>query len=499
VLGPGTRLEGGLLCILEPIDAGGMGEVYLAWHEVLNAEVAVKVSQAPELEARFRHEIELQNDLGGHPHIVAVKTAGRFGDGSYLVMEYVPGVDLGRSVAGRGPLPWREACECIRQAALGLAHAHAMGVVHRDLKPSNLVRSEADGSVKILDWGLARRLDRASAGEDRRLTRPGVIPGTPDYIAPERIGDPEKVSPASDLYSLGCTLYELLTGHPPFHEHPDKLMAHLQAPIPAVPVGRAVPPEIERVLRRLLAKRPRDRYGSAREFVEALDVAAPGRPGARGRRPYQALLAALFLLSFGLAWGLRGYPPTETPVVKRNGQPALQVHVWRPETQFRPLLQALPVRSGDEVQIRCRVPEGQHVAMYLVNSSGKLRLLERYPASNSGREVIYPGEGKTCVLQGQPGTEMILALGRTAGPISEETGQLWDGEGEEGSWPKLPQSTVVRLGMDGVDIEGERNRDLGEIRDRSDPEERIKRRLDKLRERLKPTCTFFEGLAFAHH
>jgi serine/threonine-protein kinase len=144
-LGRGTRLEGGELCILEALDAGGMGEVYLAWHETLNDEVVIKVSQAPAMEARFRHEIELQNKLGAHLQIVAVKTAGRSDGRYYLMMEYVPGVDLGRYVQDHGPLPWREACAYARQAALGLAHAHDRGVVHRDLKPRNLIRSEVDG------------------------------------------------------------------------------------------------------------------------------------------------------------------------------------------------------------------------------------------------------------------------------------------------------------------------------------------------------------------
>src|SRR5262249_19919091 len=162
-------------------------------------------------------EIELQNKLGAHPQIVAVKNAGQFEGRYYLMMEYVPGLDLGRYVKEHGPLPWQEACDSIRQAALGLTHAHDRGGVHRDLQPRNLIRTEVDGSIKILDWGLARRLDQASADEDARLTQPGTTVGTPDYMAPEQFSDPATVGPASDLYSLGCTLYELLTGHPPFH------------------------------------------------------------------------------------------------------------------------------------------------------------------------------------------------------------------------------------------------------------------------------------------
>jgi tetratricopeptide (TPR) repeat protein len=239
------------------------------------------------MEARFRHEIELQNKLGAHPQIVAVKNAGQFEGRYYLMMDYVPGVDLGRYVAAHGPLPWQKACAFIRQAALGLAHAHDRGVVHRDVKPRNLIGTEYDGSIKILDWGLARWLDRASADEDARLTEPDRILGTPDYIAPEQISNSATAGPASDLYSLGCTLYELLTGRPPFHDHSNKLMAHLESPIPALQPQLGVPEGVECLLRRLLAKRAEDRYGSAREFEEALGEAVgeqssdpqPGRSG----------------------------------------------------------------------------------------------------------------------------------------------------------------------------------------------------------------------------
>jgi hypothetical protein len=161
-------------------------------------------------------------------------------------------------------------------------------------------------------------------------------------------------------------------------------------------------------------------------------------------------------------------------------------------------LKALPIRSGVEIQIGCRVRSGQHAAIYLVDSLGKLQLLKEYSASDRDREIFYPGNGKTRELKGEPGTEMILVIGRTKRPIPKEVDGLWEGETDEASWPALPQNTVVHLGMDRVDLKGERSRELGETRDRSLPQERIKRRLDAMRERLKSNSTFFEGLAFAH-
>ena len=441
-LRPGTRLEGGLLCILEPIDAGGMGEVYLAWHELLNAEVAVKVAQAPEMEVRFNHEIELQNCLGGHPNIVAVKTAGRFGDCSYLMMEYVPGLDLRRYIAERGPLPWREACGCIRQVALGLAHAHAKGVVHRDLKPSNLIRSEADGLVKILDWGLARRWDNASPDEDKRLTQPGVIVGTPDYMAPERIGDPEQVGPSSDLYSLGCTLYELLTGYPPFHKHPNKLQAHLREPIPALPAELGVPPGVNRVLRRLLGKRVDERYGSAQELVEALDSTLVTTLSARLRRERWNLSHAALALgtiavvaaisvaaSYWSGQGLTGLL-VSTGRLKSGGAiqnaPAaltlssFAVRHYRPHTNKPSDDLGLighsneAVRVGDDIRIGVELSEPAYAYLLALNTNGKVQLClpedDAQPPPRTQHLELYPSKEDYFTLTEGSGVQAFVVL-----------------------------------------------------------------------------------------
>jgi hypothetical protein len=272
-LPPGTLLEDGNLCIRRLIGGAGMGDVYLAWHAILKADVAVKVSRDREMEIRFRREIELHHQLGGHPHVIAAKNAGRFEDHYYLTMEYVPGVDLDRFVSAQGPLPYGEACQYIRQAALGLAHAHDRGIIHRDVKPANLIRTEVDRSIKVLDWGLARRIGHDPPSDLTPRTAAGSLLGTPDYIAPEQIEDPTTVGPASDLYSLGCTLYHLLAGKPPFHAAEGlvaKLDAHTSRPAPALPEGLGVPDLAARVLQQLLEKAPERRYQSAMDLVAAL-------------------------------------------------------------------------------------------------------------------------------------------------------------------------------------------------------------------------------------
>ncbi len=197
-----------------------------------------------------------------------------------------------------------------------------------------------------------------------------------------------------------------------------------------------------------------------------------------------------------------GYPelPTWGDTERRTSRKAhaLEIQIWRPETQFQPLLQALPVRVGDEIQVRCSVPKGQAVSMYFVNTLGKLRLLIQYPATDEDREIFYPAMGKTKVLEGQPGMEMFLALGGSDGLTPEEVQSLWNGGTKEAPLPSLSQRTVVRLSTDRVDFEGERNRELGETRDRADPREKFRTQLDELRKRLKQKYVFFEGLVFCH-
>jgi hypothetical protein len=409
-----------------------MGEVYLAWHEILNDEVVVKVSQAPAMEARFRHEIELQHKLGAHPQIVAVKTAGQFEGRYYLMMEYVPGVDLGRYVAAHGPLPWPEACASIRQAALGLAHAHDRGLVHRDLKPRNLIRTEGDGSIKILDWGLARRLDRASADEDARLTQPDRILGTPDYIAPEQIGNSATAGPASDLYSLGCTLYELLTGCPPFHDHANKLLAHLESPIPALPPELGVPDGVERVLRRLLAKRAKDRYGSAREFEEALGEAVRGVEESGHPQPWIWRLAGLAAGLIGAVaifavWqfvvrpdGKRPTSPIPASAQRPLRVTSLSVRHYRVQGHNR-LDDLGPVGAGgdavligDDVRVEVRLSEPAYAYLLALNTDGSVQLglpeSEAQPPPCTDQLVLYPSRADYFTLTEGPGVQAFAVV-----------------------------------------------------------------------------------------
>lgn len=189
-------------------------------------------------------------------------------------MEYVEGEDLGRLVTAHGPLPVQEAVECVLQAAQGLAYAHQQGVIHRDIKPGNLL-SDRSGAVKIFDMGLARVvLPGGETAPGDQLTGTGQVMGTCDYMAPEQAVSTHRVDGRADSYSLGCTLYRLLTGEAPYKGKTlvEVLLAHREAPIPSLRKKRPeVTEELEAVFRRMVAKRPEERYQTMEEVIRALE------------------------------------------------------------------------------------------------------------------------------------------------------------------------------------------------------------------------------------
>ena len=252
-----------------------MGAVYRAEHRLMDRPVALKVIRGDLLgnEAmveRFRREVKAAARLASHPNIVAAYDAEQAGETHMLVMEFIEGTDLARLVDRRGPLPVGEACEYARQAALGLQHAFEDGMVHRDIKPQNLMRTTR-GQIKILDFGLARFA--SEVGSHAGVTAEGMVLGSADYIAPEQIDDPHAADIRADIYSLGCTLYFLLAGQPPFPDGSliQKLRAHSEkTPRPLAEIRADVPPELARVVERMMAKDPARRFQTPDEVARAL-------------------------------------------------------------------------------------------------------------------------------------------------------------------------------------------------------------------------------------
>jgi serine/threonine-protein kinase len=283
--GRGRELTLGPYVLLERLGEGGMGQVFKAFHRVLNRTVALKIIRKDRVESRdalrrFQREIEAAAKLS-HPNIVAAYDAGEVGQRRYIALEYVPGIDLARLVKNSGPLPVAVACDYMRQAALGLQHAHERGLVHRDIKPSNLLvttsrsrQGEMEGEtavIKILDMGLARHADGDSSADP--ITEVQATLGTPDFMSPEQARDAHQTDIRSDLYSLGCTFYYLLTGQVPYPQAApvEKLLKHwMEEPTPVEELRPEVPTDVADILRKLMAKRPEDRYQAPIELVAAL-------------------------------------------------------------------------------------------------------------------------------------------------------------------------------------------------------------------------------------
>jgi serine/threonine protein kinase len=268
-LAPGEQIAG--YQIQEQIGRGGMAVVYRATQLSLDRSVALKVivpeqADDPEFRARFQRESLIAASID-HPNVVPIYEAGRHGDLLFLAMRYVDGVTLRTLLQAEGPLPPDRAAHLIGQACAALGAAHARGLVHRDVKPANmLIDTSADDHLYLTDFGISRRVD-----SDTAATQTGSPVGTVDYMPPEQING-EPVDARTDVYALGCVLYQMLTGAVPFERDSDvaKLFAHVSSEPPAASAVRSGLTEgIDEVIRRAMAKRPDDRYPSAHELAQA--------------------------------------------------------------------------------------------------------------------------------------------------------------------------------------------------------------------------------------
>jgi len=259
--------------LLNRIGEGGMGQVFRARHQRMGRIVAIKLIPAEKMRSetarqRFQRESRAAAKLD-HPNIVRAFDAGIEQDISFLVMEFVEGQDLETLLRHQGRLSPEQAVNYITQAAQGLKYAHAQGVIHRDIKPANILVTQ-DGALKILDMGLAR-FEKTDG--DSHLTQAGEIMGTIDYIAPEQIDN--RVDSRVDMYSLGCTLFRLVTGSVPYQEESvmKKLLAHRDAAAPLITQYRDdVPRQLVKICERMMAKRPDERFQTMEQLMVALET-----------------------------------------------------------------------------------------------------------------------------------------------------------------------------------------------------------------------------------
>ena len=343
--GKGSELFLNQYVLVDRLGEGGMGEVYKAHHRKMERDVALKVIRKERLANAdavkcFHREIRAAAQLA-HENVVMAYDADQAGDRHFFVMEYVDGTNLARLVKDSGALSIKDACEYTRQAAMGLQHAYEKGMVHRDIKPSNLLLGKGT-TVKILDMGLARLQESPTGVELSRLTTEGLVIGTPDYLAPEQARNAHSADIRADIYSLGSTFYFLLTGMSPYPTGTatEKMIQHSTDPIPAV--NRPdIPPALEQIIHRMLAKKPQDRYQTPAEVAAALE-------------PYCGLPAAFSSTQ------VRTIPVPAVPVAQPH-RTLISMPIHRPIVNFgsrHPPRQRLAEKSQTPIDGMGRSPSG---------------------------------------------------------------------------------------------------------------------------------------------
>jgi len=462
----GTKL--GPYDILAPIGAGGMGEVYKARDTRLDRIVAIKILPAGKTgdsqRARFFQEARAASALN-HPHIVAIYDIGREGDHDYIVMEYVAGKTIGQSIPRKG-MRLDEALRVAAQIADALAAAHAAGIVHRDLKPGNVMIA-ANGSVKVLDFGLAKLAGppgdndtdtRTMVAEEPR-TADGMIVGTAGYMSPEQAqGQP--VDSRSDIFSFGALFYEMLTGIRAFRG--DSTLATLTAvlhgdPRPVRHLAEGTPSDVERVVNRCLRKDPAKRFQNTGDLKVALEElqqesdsgalapsADPASP-ARGRKPVWIAVAFLVLSAAGAGWWLHK-PAAEGPqdvvaVSPLTSFPGLQSHpsfspdgnqvafVWRKEGDREQHVYVKLVGPGNPIRITMTAPynacpewspDGASIAFISASTPQKYALATA-PALGGPERVVAEYQNIGCPSWSPDGQWLVFSRGSgTAGSIGTE-------------------------------------------------------------------------------
>jgi serine/threonine protein kinase len=359
--GFGDSLRIGNYDVMDKLGAGGMGTVLKARHRRMKRVVALKLllprfCENESFVKRFQREVETIAKLG-HPNIVMAYDADECDSGHFLVMEFVDGRDLSSIVEKFGPMKSAEAVDCILQAARGLAYAHSLNVIHRDIKPANLLRDKT-GVVKVTDLGLARLASNADTPVKTGITQAGFVLGTPDYMPPEQAVDSTDLDQRADIYSLGATLFQLVSGKVmyPGASVMAVLMKHREAEIPTLPNS---PPALDAVFRTMVAKKPEDRYQSMNEVIAALEPLAGAKPDTKVLSPSET---AAILPSTSQRW-------FKTLIVEPS---RVQASIMRKYLEAQDLTVSAVVGTGADAlaAVRQHKPDAVLCSYHLTDTSG---------------------------------------------------------------------------------------------------------------------------------
>jgi len=445
--------------VLEMLGKGGMGTVYKARHRRMKRVVAVKVlaaevAQQGAFVQRFQREVETIAQLS-HPNIVMAYDAGESSVGHFLVMEFINGQDLAQQVHQSGPLEVSDAVDCVLQAARGLESAHSRGLIHRDVKPANLLK-DVSGVAKVADLGLARINPLEGGDNSSSLTQAGGIVGTLDYMAPEQAIDSTQVDHRADIYSLGCTMFYLLTGRAPYAANSMMalLLKHREAPIPSINEARpGVPDVLETIFRKMVAKKTEERYATMSEVIHALEesqraakkMVVPLKPlkeAAAGEAHFDTTVAAdssEMLLKKQLAASPAPAPAMPSVVGRLLhvtviiAEPSrMQAGIIRKFLQTMGIEKVFTAASGQQAHLMAKQDKANAVisAMHLSDMTG-VQLAQALRADGQCSEVGFilasseSDAGELSSLLGMPRTVLMhkpFDLAKLAQSIAEATG-----------------------------------------------------------------------------
>lgn len=472
--------------IISQLGRGGQASVYRAIHPTLNKDVVIKISSkplsfAPEDRDRLLTEGRILAELD-HPNLARVYDVDFYEGRAFLVMEFVRGQTL-LQLAQQRKLPPREAAEIITKVARALAVVHHRGIVHQDIKPANVIVDEAN-QPRLIDFGLAK----LRHAWNHEVDEPGNISGTIAFMAPEQArGETERVSPCSDVFGLGAVLYSLLTGQYPFSDLDHACRCEFDKSALA---ADGIPRRLQAICLRAMSAEVGNRYPQAINLALELETFL--------RRPrllcFWGLVAAMLLVIVGFlsfSGGLSSNRETSPKITA----PSLAIRVWGAE-RYQELVDRVPLRTGDELEIRFTIPAGLHATMFLRSSDGGLKKLCSVAATDTTQQIRFPERKSQSVpLTGAPGTEFVFVATRRKAPIRIEDVRLLFQS--ESPWPALPGASVLRLGPGGVTID-QRDRGFGTPKDRPDPQGAIVTKMEEVVQRGQQHFVFLEGVAFSH-